>query len=115
MRPLPELDQSWRSSALCSSLSPEEAAELFFPEPRYVTPDVPVPEPLFRLPGWRPPEPRRFSVQPEDWLPGKAFCRPCPVRFECLSHALDTREPHGMWGGLTPSERADLLRSRSSA
>jgi WhiB family transcriptional regulator, redox-sensing transcriptional regulator len=39
----------------------------------------------------------------------KAICRACDVRDACLAHALQFDEPHGVWGGLTEGERADLL------
>jgi WhiB family redox-sensing transcriptional regulator len=39
----------------------------------------------------------------------KAVCRACPVRAECAAHALATREPYGVWGGFTESERLRLL------
>ncbi|MCX4694473.1 WhiB family transcriptional regulator [Streptomyces sp. NBC_01408] len=35
----------------------------------------------------------------------KRVCAGCPVRAECLEHALRTREPFGVWGGLTEEER----------
>ena len=35
----------------------------------------------------------------------KAICATCPVRKPCLEYALRIREPHGIWGGLTESER----------
>nr|WP_245866126.1 WhiB family transcriptional regulator [Rhodococcus kyotonensis] len=35
----------------------------------------------------------------------KSVCLRCPVSKECLRHALLNREQHGIWGGLTPSER----------
>jgi hypothetical protein len=35
----------------------------------------------------------------------KAICGTCPVRVPCLAFALATREPHGVWGGLTAEER----------
>lgn len=41
-----------------------------------------------------------------------AMCVRCPVAAECLSHALDTREPEGLWGGRTPEERRRLLGVR---
>jgi WhiB family redox-sensing transcriptional regulator len=41
-----------------------------------------------------------------------AVCRTCPVRAECLSHALAVREPYGVWGGLTEDERHHLLARR---
>ena len=34
-----------------------------------------------------------------------ATCKRCPVQAECLTHALDTPEHHGIWGGLTEAER----------
>lgn len=42
----------------------------------------------------------------------KALCRQCPVREECLATALALDERHGVWGGLTPAERAALRRPR---
>ncbi|MFE9561263.1 WhiB family transcriptional regulator [Streptomyces sp. NPDC006487] len=43
----------------------------------------------------------------------KRVCAGCPVREACLEHALRTREPYGVWGGLTEEERRALLvRSR---
>jgi len=41
----------------------------------------------------------------------KAICQTCPVRAECAAHALATREPYGVWGGFTESERLRLLAS----
>jgi WhiB family redox-sensing transcriptional regulator len=42
----------------------------------------------------------------------KLFCRTCPVRTECLAHALDGRIESGVWGGMTERERRALLRRR---
>ncbi|MFJ2740684.1 WhiB family transcriptional regulator [Streptomyces sp. NPDC087440] len=42
----------------------------------------------------------------------KAACGGCPVRTECLAHALDRRIEHGIWGGMTERERRALLRRR---
>ncbi|MEU6215666.1 WhiB family transcriptional regulator [Streptomyces sp. NPDC047023] len=39
----------------------------------------------------------------------KSVCGSCPVVKVCLQHALATREPHGVWGGLTARERRRLL------
>ena len=38
----------------------------------------------------------------------KRVCAACPVRRECLDFALRLREPFGIWGGLTESERRRL-------
>lgn len=42
----------------------------------------------------------------------KAVCEGCPVRQPCLEFALNTREKHGVWGGLTERERRRVLRQR---
>ena len=42
----------------------------------------------------------------------RQFCRICPVRTECLAHALDHRVEFGVWGGMTERERRALLRRR---
>ena len=42
----------------------------------------------------------------------RSFCRACPVRTECLAHALDERVEFGVWGGMTERERRALLRAR---
>ena len=39
----------------------------------------------------------------------KAVCARCPVRAQCAAYALSTREPHGIWGGFTETERRRLL------
>ncbi|MGW4049526.1 WhiB family transcriptional regulator [Streptomyces sp. NPDC004779] len=42
----------------------------------------------------------------------KALCTGCPVKAECLAHALDGRIEHGIWGGKTERERRALLKRR---
>ena len=42
----------------------------------------------------------------------REFCRACPVRTECLAHALDEGVEFGVWGGMTERERRALLRRR---
>lgn len=39
-----------------------------------------------------------------------AVCAACPVRVECLGHALATNERFGVWGGTTEKERRSLAR-----
>lgn len=38
---------------------------------------------------------------------GKALCRSCPVRKDCLLYAVETNEVFGTWGGYTEKERRD--------
>ena len=42
----------------------------------------------------------------------KAVCGNCTVIQQCRQWALDTREPFGVWGGMSEKERANLLRQR---
>ena len=43
----------------------------------------------------------------------KQICQRCPVINQCAAWALRTREPYGVWGGLSEAERADILGVRS--
>ena len=40
----------------------------------------------------------------------KKLCQACPVQVECLTYALDAREPHGIWGGMTVKDRLGIRR-----
>ena len=42
----------------------------------------------------------------------KAICATCSVKQPCLDYALRIREPHGIWGGLSESERKRVLEKR---
>ncbi len=52
-----------------------------------------------------------YPAPDESALVAKGICRLCPVRLDCLAHAIQRRERFGVWGGLTEHER-DLLRAR---
>jgi WhiB family redox-sensing transcriptional regulator len=39
----------------------------------------------------------------------KAVCSACPVKTECLNHALTVQEPYGIWGGTSEEDRAFIL------
>lgn len=41
---------------------------------------------------------------------GKRICRACPFTAECLAWALETDQRHGIWGGLSETERRPLAR-----
>ena len=68
--------RSWPELAACSHVDPE----LFFP----VSESGPA---------------RRQVAQ------AKAVCSRCPVTQSCLDYALENRQVHGIWGGLTWDER----------
>jgi WhiB family transcriptional regulator, redox-sensing transcriptional regulator len=43
----------------------------------------------------------------------KAVCATCGVRVACLEFALTTGQVHGIWGGLSESERRAARAARS--
>ena len=45
----------------------------------------------------------------------KALCAKCPVIERCREHALRAQEPYGVWGGLSESERAEMVGLKSIA
>ncbi|KZB83622.1 WhiB family transcriptional regulator [Amycolatopsis regifaucium] len=45
----------------------------------------------------------------------KAVCARCPVTSACLAYALDNGLDHGVFGGLTDSERRRPIHVRSAA
>lgn len=45
----------------------------------------------------------------------KRYCGMCHVRLECLTHALESREEYGVWGGMDEDERAALRKKRRKA
>ena len=40
------------------------------------------------------------------------FCEACPVRSACGEYAFKNKETYGVWGGLTPMERANAHLKR---
>lgn len=75
--------KNWRVLAACRSAEPD----LFFPAaPAELTGG----------------QAERAGGQAER---AKAFCGTCSVRRECLQFALATRQPYGVWGGMSEHER----------
>lgn len=62
---------------------------------------------------------RSTVASPEAWAPAAAICATCPVTAACLAAAMDAEgqngaaNRHGMWGGLTPDERAALAKTQA--
>jgi len=54
-------------------------------------------------------KPHKWWFPEQGMNPTKAIevCMDCPVRIDCLTFALRTNQPHGVWGGLTTDERRD--------
>lgn len=61
------------------------------------------------------------QTDPESFFPekggstreAKKVCTSCPVRAECLDHALEHEERFGIWGGLSERERRALKHQLS--
>jgi WhiB family redox-sensing transcriptional regulator len=80
-----QLEQLWQQGAACRG--PHQA--IFFPPPRL----------------------ERRSEKRIREQRAKEICWACPVRQPCLDYALSIREQHGIWGGLTETERRATLTS----
>jgi len=56
-------------------------------------------------------DPDLFFPQPgTDTSYARSICRGCPVRIQCLDYALQSGQKHGIWGGMTESQRRRLRR-----
>ena len=44
----------------------------------------------------------------------KKICTACPIKTECLEHALAVPENFGVWGGLTEDERMVIVKFKRS-
>lgn len=42
----------------------------------------------------------------------KEICSRCPVRAECLEHAISTEETYGIWGGLGEDALRRLIAAK---
>jgi WhiB family redox-sensing transcriptional regulator len=82
------LDRSWQMTGLCRG----NHSYLFFP----------------------PSTVERKEERERREQKAKAICQVCPVKEECLEFALEIREPYGIWGGLTETERRQYLVRRSA-
>ncbi len=55
------------------------------------------------------PEGERGPARARREAQAKAVCFQCPAMAACRDHALQVHEPYGIWGGLSESERAQML------
>lgn len=85
---LPDTVLSWRDLAACRQADPM----IFFPSDQDASG-------------------RRYTKASA----AKAVCAECVVRVECLEYAMESRQPEGVWGGLTRSERVTERERRVRA
>ena len=55
-----------------------------------------------------------FGETEDDIAEAKAKCATCIVSLNCLRFALDNQINHGVWGGLSETERKTVQRLRGS-
>lgn len=79
-----DIDRSWQPVALCRG----SHSHLFFP----------------------PNTAERKEERERREMRAKSICKVCPVNAECLAYALEIREPYGIWGGLTETERRGMYQ-----
>ena len=77
------LSDEWQAQGLCRG----NHAHLFFPPSTFERKD----------------ERERREMR------AKAICNVCPVIGECNAYAVAIREPFGIWGGMTESDRKQLV------
>lgn len=75
--PLITANEAWRDDANCRVADPD----LFFPI-------------------------NETSTYANQITKAREKCLPCLAKFACLSYALKTNQPDGIWGGLTTKERS---------
>ncbi len=81
------MDRSWQPVALCRG----NRSHLFFP----------------------PSKSERKDERERREIRAKAVCTVCSVRGDCLDFAMEIKEPYGIWGGLTESERRQVMARAS--
>jgi len=60
------------------------------------------------------PDGERGSARERRVATAKAICAACPVIAQCRAHALKTKEPYGVWGGLGEEDREVIYAQQAS-
>lgn len=61
------------------------------------------------------PEGERGAARRRRIEQAKAVCAACPVLVQCREQSLASREPYGIWGGLSEEERSNIVAQRAAA
>jgi WhiB family redox-sensing transcriptional regulator len=78
-------NNDWRNRAACRDADPE----LFFP-----------------IAG------ENTATGAAQYREARAVCVSCPVRAACLDYSIDAGLDDGMYGGMTPGERRELVKDQ---
>ncbi len=89
MDPMASADRTWQAKGLCRG----NHSHLFFP----------------------PSTVERKEERDRREHQAKAICGVCSVQDDCLEFALEIKEPYGIWGGLTETERRQLASRRAAS
>ena len=60
------------------------------------------------------PDGERGSARERRVSTAKAICAACPVMAQCRAHALKTKEPYGVGGGLGEEDREVIYAQQAS-
>ena len=55
------------------------------------------------------PEGERGQARENRIARAKSICGTCSVAKQCLDYSIETREPYGVWGGVSEDERAAII------
>ena len=84
---VPEPREDWQSEAACLGTTPD----WFYADVLYERVN-----------------PEDGTIQYYNEMRWRELCPGCPVRDQCLAHAILHRERWGVWGGLSPAARRNI-------
>jgi WhiB family redox-sensing transcriptional regulator len=82
------LSDEWQTSALCRG----NHSHLFFPPSTF----------------------ERKDDRERREMRAKAICNVCPVMSDCQTYAVAIREPFGIWGGMTETDRKQVATASAA-
>lgn len=55
-----------------------------------------------------------FSDDGNAYAMARQLCQKCPVKDLCADFAIENKERHGLWGGLSPQDRQKIRVSNGA-
>ncbi|HLS01449.1 MAG TPA: WhiB family transcriptional regulator [Beutenbergiaceae bacterium] len=81
----PIVPHEWATNAACAKFPTHQTDPIFFPKQK--NPDT---------------------------TDAQNLCATCPARQPCAEYAIESNEPHGIWGGLTTGQREQIRAERKA-